>query len=168
MSNILAHYSPEDVYISYAGIPLNGLWEGDFVTIRKEGGNFSSRSSSDGMSVRTSNDSGLYEVRIYLHSGSDSNNTLSRLASLDYITKMGKLPLTLKDQLGSTLFFSASAWVESAPIVSLGITITEREWIFKCSDCTMVVGGNENPSGVTEDTLGGLLGSSFLGNLLGG
>ena len=155
---LLAHYSPEDVSVSFGGITIGGFIEGQFVVVRRQELAYNTKTSADGKVVRSASGDRLYEVRFYLHSASESNLDLNLIRDVDAFTHMGIIPLLIKDNLGSTLFFSPSAWIEGEPTVSMGVQVEEREWIIRCTEATMVVGGNFDISSGAEDMFRGLRG----------
>lgn len=155
---ILAHYSPEDVTVTFGGFTLNGFMEGQFVVVRRQELIYKTKASADGKVVRSASGDRLYEVRFYLHSASESNLDLNLIRDVDSFTHMGILPLMIKDTLGSTLFFSSSAWIEGEPTVSFGVNVEEREWVIRCTESSMVVGGNFEKSSGAEDLFRGMRG----------
>lgn len=156
---ILGTYSPEDVVVLFGGVhKLTGFVDGTFVSISKDEASFLTRVTSDGKVTRVHSSNPVYSVGITLHSGSESNQVLTYALKVDETTKMGKFPLIVKDKLGSSLFFSATSWVETYPSSNFSTSIEDREWIIKCSQATFNVGGNESPSSLSEDVLRSSLG----------
>src|SRR5690625_852513 len=156
---ILAHYSPEDVDIYIAGaLRVTGYIEGSFVLVSKDTQRFVTKESSDGVMSRSHSNSRSYSVRITLHSGANFNEVLTRLSEFDNLTKMGKFPLIIKDRLGSTLLFSPTSWIEMIPDTTLGVEVSEREWLIKSSNTSLHVGGNSSSSGFGEDVINAGLG----------
>lgn len=148
----LAHYSPEDVNLVVGGIyQITGYVEGSYISVSKDVPTFTTRESSDGEVSRAHSNSTLYTLTLTLHSASDSNQVLTYLAELDSLTKMAKLPIIIKDSLGQSLFFSPSSWIEQVPDLTFSTNIVERDWIFKCSNSVMNVGGNYSKSSTGQD-----------------
>lgn len=160
MSNLLS-YSPEDITILVAGIiPLEGYINGTFVEIEKLFKPYSSTTSSDGITHRTYRNSQEYIVRITLHNTSTGNDILTKLWLIDEITQTGKFPLLIKDQLGSSLFFSTTSWVEETPVMSFANSISERTWVIHCSQAVINIGGNDGESSLIEDLVNSILGAA--------
>ena len=158
---ILAHYSPEDVQITLAGLfTLEGFKEGSFIKITRDSPLFTTRESSDGRVSRVKKPSRTYTVTVTLMSTASSNEVLTRLALLDHSTGVAKLSLMIKDSLGTSLFFSASAWVSEMPDMEFSTGVTDRQWVFSCTQSSFHVGGNEEGSGVAEDAINILTGLS--------
>lgn len=155
----LAHYSPEDITILFSGVhQLSGFAAGTFVNITKDNPTYTIHESSDGVVSRKYNSSKVYSVKLTLASTSESNQVLTYAASLDAATQMGKFPLIIKDQLGSSLFFSLTSWIETIPDSSYSVDITSREWTIKCAHSVINVGGNDSPSSMSQDALNSALG----------
>lgn len=165
MSDILASYSPEDVTVAIAGVTsISGFADGTFIRITKDIPTYKSHVSADGQVSRQFQAGGLYTVNLILSSTSASNQVLSYLARADELTQMGKFPIIIKDQLGSSLFFSTTSWIETMPDTSFSTKIEEREWTIKCTQAMLNVGGNERGSTVAEDFMNSALG--FAGGML--
>lgn len=155
----LAHYSPEDVIILVAGIPITGLAEGTFVNIQKAESLFNTKVTADGVVSRSKNTNPIYTVRLTLHSGSPFNDLLSKLYYLDEVTQRAQVPLLIKDSLGSSLFFTKSAWVSELPVMQFADEMTDRDWTFSCVQSSVNFGGNEEASSILEDLLNTSLGA---------
>lgn len=150
----LYSYSPEDVTILLAGvIPVEGYVEGTFVSIQKDIPPFTTSHTADGTMSRVHRPSASYSLRIALMATSPINDVLTKLMQLDEITKMGKFPVLIKDQLGTSFFFSATSWVEASPNLTYDTGIGERDWLIKCSQAAINIGGNGRESGLVEDLI---------------
>lgn len=150
----LYSYSPEDVTILLLGfIPVEGYIDGTFVTINKDIPPFTSGITADGVQSRVHRISSSYTLRLTISNVSPTNDVLTKLWQLDEITKMGKFPIMVKDQLGSSLFFSATSWIESTPSLYYSNRITEREWTIKCAEAVINIGGNDSDSGAIQDLI---------------
>jgi hypothetical protein len=163
MSSSIANYSPERVTIVLALMhTVTGYASGSFVSIEKTSPTFSVRESSDGVVSRTLNPSKLYVVRLTLAQSSDSNSVLSWMHNADRITKgRAKFPLTIKDSSGSSVMFSAEAWITRIPVAGFSDGVETREWEITCAVATNFIGGNYDNTDVLDDFLsigGGLLG----------
>ena len=146
-------YIPYDVTVNIAGLfDIEGWAEGTFIEIEKEVSPYTYQSSMDGETSRTFVKDDNYKVTITLAQSSPSNNLLNAIHSIDVATQLGKLPLFIKDGSGSTKFFSPNAWIENVPAVTLSESLEPRKWVFKCTQCTMLVGGQE--SDIVADLLG--------------
>ena len=150
----LLSYSPEDVTILLLGfIPVEGYIDGTFISINKDLPPFTSGITADGVQSRVHRLSLTYTLRLVISNVSPTNDILTKLWQVDELTKMGKFPILVKDQLGSSLFFSATSWIESTPSLYYSNRITEREWTIKCAEAVINIGGNDDASGVIQDLL---------------
>ena len=146
------NYIPESVVILVAGfIPLEGYVDGTFVEISKDVLPFTARRTADGTVSRLYNNDQTYTIRITLHSGSGSNDLLTKLWQLDEITQRGKFPLLIKDGSGTDLFHSTTTWIEEVPSIVKSNAVEERTWVLRSSQATINVGGNMNPSSLLND-----------------
>lgn len=156
---ILTHYSPEEITVSIAGLhTIDGFLEGTFVGISRDAPLFSSRESADGRVSRTRNPSTLHTVSLTLMSTSESNEILTRLSLIDHATHTGRFPLFIKDNLGSSLLFSSTSWIEDLPNVEFTTSVSSRTWAIKCSQASLFVGGNSEESGLVEDVFNSITG----------
>lgn len=149
----IANYIPEDVTITVAGLlSLNGYADGTFVSIRKDTVPFASRRTADSVVSRLYTKDTTYTVEVTLYSGSSSNDALTKLYLADEITQMAKIPIMIKDSSGTSLFFSATAWIEDIPPLTLSNRFETRTWVFKATQAALNVGGNEE-RGSTIDSI---------------
>lgn len=148
------NYNPDQVKVVVAGLMnLDGFVDGTFINISKDVVPFSSVRLPDGTVSRLYNNDQTYTVRITLHSGSGSNDFLTKLWYLDEITQRGKFPLMIKDLSGSDLFFSTNTWVEQPPAIVKSANVDARTWVLKSSSAVINIGGNGEPSGVIDDLI---------------
>lgn len=142
---------PNQVTVTLGGvINISGFADGKFIELHKEVTPYTYQSSLDGETSRTFIDNRDWKVTIYLAQSSPSNDTLSALHGVDISTQLGKLPLFIKDNSGNTQFFSTDAWIENYPDIVMSKEVETRAWTFHCSNCTVVAGGNDKNSAVTD------------------
>lgn len=145
-------YSPEDISILLLGfIPVEGYIDGTFVSISKDLPPFASSITADGQQSRVHRASSTYTMRLTLSNVSPTNDVLTKLWQIDELTKSGKFPVMVKDQLGTSMFFSATSWIESLPSLYYSDRVTEREWVIKCAESVINIGGNDGASGLIQD-----------------
>ncbi len=143
----ILHYSPQDVTISIAGMYLlDGYADGTFVDIFKEVKPFTSAKSMDGGRARVYNKDSGYQVELTLAQSSQSNDILSAIYNIDVATQIGKFPLFIKDNRGSTTFMALTAWVEDIPRVTFSNGMETRTWVIGCTQASLNVGGNSDLS----------------------
>ncbi len=161
----LLTYIPAQVDVSLAGfINISGFADGSFIDIKKDISPYQSTRAMDGTTSRTFVFDTNYTVTLTLAQSSPSNNDLNSLHALDLATQMGKVPLLIRDKSGSTLLFSPTAWVENYPDIVFSKNMEARQWVLKCSDAVLTVGG-AGDANVFEQLLG-LLPNAV--NILGG
>ncbi len=162
----LASYSPEDVVFLIGGIiPITGFADGTFITIHKASQIYETVVTTDGKISRTQVENPLYTVNLSLSSVAQDNEILTALSFLDRKTGRGKVPILVRDHLGTSLFYASVAWIEGIPDVTYGVDVSNRDWVFNCVGVTEIVGGNERSSGV-PDVLAAL-GSEFVNQITG-
>ena len=149
----LPTYSPSDVTVTIAGMhSVTGYIDGTFVKITKDMKPFIKTRAMDGEIARMYFDDAGYKVELTLMQSSSSNNILTMIHNIDTATHMGKFPLFIKDGRGQTSFLAATAWIEQIPDVEFSSELSERRWVFGCSDVVLTIGGNEDTS-LIEDAL---------------
>ena len=161
----LALYSPEDVIVLLGGLyQIEGLYEGSFVSISEDGGRWQTSSTADGRVSRTHNKDSTHNVTISLSSTSNANSVFSAWASADGILFGAMIPLFIKDNNGTTLFYAPMSWVEKVPDTTFGVDVESRDWVLRTAGATHSVGGNESGGAVsTELAALGFIGADFAG-----
>lgn len=148
----LAHYSPEDVTVLLAGVkPIEGFQDGTFISIKKDVPVFKTYRTSDGKIARLKDNDASYTITLTLMSTSPSNNVLDAWMKLDQISSMAKIPMIIKDELGSSLFFSTTTWIEEPPELTFATSTEPRTWVLRSSQGIMNVGGNEDANDLVDD-----------------
>lgn len=161
----LLTYSPKDVIILLGGVySVEYLAESDFVSISHTQDTSASVAALDGEEARVHRQNNHYTIEISLQQSSPTNNYLSVIYEIDQKTGLGKMPLLIKDDKGTSIFFATTCWVESRPDLTFSNTLNTRKWVLGCSEAGMVVGGNVEST--VLDILGiATVGSELLGNL---
>jgi hypothetical protein len=148
----IANYCPDDVNVLVAGLlNIKGFVDGTFITIDKDVMPFKSVRTPDGTVARLYDNDQTYTIRITVHSGSNTNDFLTKLLLLDEITQRGKFPLLVKDLSGTDLFFSTTTWIEEVPSMVKSSGIDQRTWVLRSSQGVINYGNNEDPSGIIQD-----------------
>ena len=153
-------YDPSDVSISVGGIhTVSGYVDGTFVNIVNNTKPVQTQRAMDGTIERLYTRDEGYTITVTLAQTSVSNNILSTIYNVDKVTRMGKVPLIIKDGQGQSIFFAADAWISKAPDVSFGKEMQTREWQFETAGAMLAVAGNGDSSAI-EDAI--LLGAATL------
>ncbi len=138
---MIRQYSPKDINIMHAGIPLLGMGDADFVTVARSGDLWEYQKGATGDTVRIelTDDSALATVTLL--AGSPSNDRLSARAVLDRRTKRGYGEFLLDDIFGTTLVHGPVSWIVNMPEITYGKGGPQREWKFLIADCVVFAGG---------------------------
>lgn len=147
-------YSPTDVNITFAGVSIEGFSPDNVVRINRVDPLYTSKRALDGTVAITQKRNSVWQVEIFLAQSSESNDLLSGVQKLLYennVKIMQYLPLIIKDNSGTTMFFAKDVWIERLPELDFGQSLATRQWTFMCNDVECVIGGNsEELSGITE------------------
>lgn len=135
-------YNAAEVVIIFAGIPMEGLADGTFVTVARNNQAFSLAVGSDGEGARAKSNDKSGTITITLMQNSAANDLLSAIANLDEQSGDGVAPFLMKDLSGTTLVAAETAWVQKQADVEFAKEITNREWVLESDAIDMFVGGN--------------------------
>lgn len=143
----LLTYSPIDVSVSIAGLhTLQGYSEDTFINITKDVKPFDIIRAMDGSIARIYRHDEGFKLELTIAQSSPSNNILSALYNLDTATRIGKFPVFVTDNRGSTRFFALTCWVENIPEVTFSNKMETRTWTLACTQGSITVGGNAEQS----------------------
>ena len=161
----LALYSPEDVIILLGGIyQITGTHEGSFISINEGNNRFYTSVTTDGRITRTHIKDPTHTVNITLASTAEANSVFSAWASADGILFGAMIPLFIKDNMGTTLFYAPMSWVEKVPDANFSTEVEAREWVIKTAGATATIGGNESGGIVPVELAAlGFLSADFAG-----
>jgi len=140
-SRVVKTYDPKKIIITLGAIIFTDFAEGDFVEITGDDG-FEQSRGADGSVNRTNKNVDNYDVNINLSQTSITNDALSAKYKADKLNNLGISPLTIKDLNGTTLFYSAQAWIKKLPDTTDGDTMGSRQWNLHAANCDFTVGGN--------------------------
>ena len=147
-------YSPSDISITFAGVPIEGFSSDNVVRINRIDPVYTSKRAMDGSVSVTKQKYSKWQVSIFLAQSSQSNDLLNGVQKLLFsadIKALQFLPLIIKDNSGTTMFFAKDVWIEQLPELEFGQSLATREWVFMCNDVECIIGGNaEDLSGITE------------------
>ena len=135
-------FDPKMVVMTWGVIPISGYAEGTFVRVKRSGDAFAKRKGAGGDIERINRNQGDFEVAITLQQTSGTNKELSAALAADIATNAGVFPLTVKDLLGTTLFYAPQAWIRVDPEWEDGDELNAREWTFDTGIGANLVGGN--------------------------
>lgn len=135
-------YDPKKIVITFGTNIITGLPDGSFVNIVQNGDSFEKQKGADGGVDRVNKNAGDFSVTLTLKQTSPSNAALSAAHILDKTTNAGKLPLTIKDVNGTSLFFADQAWIGKPPDSENSNALSNREWRLDTGIAKYIVGGN--------------------------
>lgn len=137
-------YNPKEIslIVGLTNHLVSGFHEGAFLSIEYDVDNFKDLVGADGEGVRVNTNNFAAKITITLLQTSLSNSVLSILSNAD--RKLGKsaFPLTMKDNLGSTVNFAAQVWVMKMPTQSYDTTPSPRVWVLRTLQLDAFVGSN--------------------------
>lgn len=135
-------YNPADVLIVFAGIPVEGIADGTFITVARDNPAWNKSIGSDGEGVRAkSNDRGG-TITLTLMQSSVTNDALSALANVDEASGNGVGPFLMVDRSGRTICGAETAWIQKQADAEFAREASTREWIFETDVLDMSIGGN--------------------------
>ena len=161
-AKILGTYSPEDVtmIISNASFShtVNGFTEGTFITVGREVPHATLYTGADLSNARVIRRNKGGTINVTLHQASVSNDVLSYLLQKDEESPMGDwlFAITIKDELGRSVFHSPVTFIAQPPEASFGTEITDRQWVLQAVSIDQIQGGNGKFSPDTSATLAGM------------
>jgi hypothetical protein len=135
-------YDPSQVVITVDGAALSGLAAGTFVTVSRSTDTFTTVVGADGEVTRVKSADRSGTLSVVLTQSSNSNAVLAALAARDELTSNAVFPIQVKDNSGTSIFFSSEAWIKKPPDGSFGDTLGTREWTFGLARVEMNHGGN--------------------------
>jgi len=139
---MVKHYNAKDVHVIVGARVLSGFDENSKVTVARSNDSYAKITGVDGETTRSKINDNSGEITLQLMRSSDDNDFLSELAIRDELSGDGVVTVTIKDQNGTTLHFTPSAWIRKPPDDAVEKEANAREWIFDCADLNMFSGGS--------------------------
>lgn len=138
-------YDPKNVSVIVGGTIIGGFTDGTFILAERNEDMWNLKVGVDGIGTRakTNNQSGKFTIT--LHQSSPSNDYLSTLASADELGNAGAVPVLIRDNLGTTLATSLTAWVKKYANIEDGKEVANRVWVLETDQLLLFVGGNNTP-----------------------
>jgi hypothetical protein len=137
-------FDPSKVSVLYGGAIMGGFADGTFVSVEYSSDFFSKVTGVDKFTTRVKSNDFSGSITLTLQQSSPSNDILTGFMLADKLTNKSVLPLLIKDFSGTTLVFTAYAWIRKPPTVEFGKELSNREWIFDCAELDVFVGGNNS------------------------
>jgi len=140
-SGITKTYDPKAHVITFKGIIFTDFSEDAFIEITSEP-NFEMAEGVDGSENRVNKNKTGCDVNVTLQQASITNDALSDLLNADQIDNSGKGPFTIKDLNGTTVVYSAQAYIKGFPDNSKGGSMGSNTWAFRLPQAQRHFGGN--------------------------
>lgn len=140
----LKDYAADEVDVLFAGVPLTGYADGEFVTIEFTTDAFTSTVGSDGEVVRNRSNDYRATITVKLLQSSSSNDLLSAIYESDRLARNGAGvgALMIKDNQGRAIYTASEAWIRKHPDISFDREATSREWVIEAAELIPFTGGN--------------------------
>ena len=138
-------YLPDEVVVTFLGVPLSGFADGDFITVSPNSEGWTKQIGADGEVARSRTNDFTHNVEVTLMQTSESNLYMSGIAEADRISGTGKGPLSVTDLSGNSLHFWAEAWIEINSDDTFGKETGDRTWKLTTGQSSLgsnIVGGN--------------------------
>lgn len=137
-------YDSNRVQVSFAGVPVQGYADGEFLTIAMNEDAFTSVVGTDGEVSRSKTNNNTATIEIKLLQTSPTNALLSSIHNADKLTNGGSGvgAFLVADLNGATQFSAGNAWIMKAPDASYDREATERVWTLECDVLIGFEGGN--------------------------
>lgn len=133
-------YSPGQVVVSICGYIVDG-WSN--ISVAFNSPVFRQVRGIRGKNTRIRNKDTSATVRISLIQSSVANDVLTNLLSEDRNSGASRLDITIKDNSGTGLFASSTAYIEGFPEMGYSASQSERVWTVLCdASSNVTVGGN--------------------------
>lgn len=141
--NYQGAYSADKVIVAIAGIVVSGMGDGDFISAEYADDRVTPKAGADGEVAISVNPSKLGTITLTLSAASASNDELSTAYNLaNFVGFTAAFPISVTDLSGRTVLAASKCWLQSAPTVTFGKEVGDREYVFGCADLQMQVGGN--------------------------
>jgi hypothetical protein len=137
-------YDSNRVQVSFAGVPVQGYADGDFLTITPETDAFTSVVGTDGTVSRSKSNDRRATIEITLMNTSLTNDLFSAIfiGDLEANGGAGVGAFLVVDLSGASLYSAGNCWITKAPDVTYGREANERTWMLQCDKLYSFTGGN--------------------------
>lgn len=136
-------YDPSQVMLIVGGVAMGGFSENTFITVTRDEDAYTKVTGADGKTSRAKNANKAGSIAATFKQTSPSNDILSGFAILDELSNSGIVPILLKDNLGSSIYGSATGWIRKQPDADFAKEISDREWMLDLAEMSAFTGGND-------------------------
>ena len=135
-------YNPENVKITVGGAPISGFADGTFIKVSRSSEAFTKVTGADGQITRVKSADKSGEITLTLTQSSQSNAILQAIALVDETSGKGVVPIAIIEINTGNAFVAGSAWIRKVPDAEYGKEVSNREWVFDCSELNVFNAGN--------------------------
>ena len=144
MATFIRTYAPQDVRVSFGGIPITGMADGEFLTVTLNADMTDEVVGAQGDVALTKIANWTGTVTITLLQNAESNLMLSNLyAAQRYSSDVVRANLTITDKSGSTLYDARDCHMKRAPDVSLSDGQNSKQWTWYSSNLVSISANSE-------------------------
>lgn len=137
-----AQYSPDNVLLSWDGIPITGYAKDTFIEVEREEDSWLTYVGSLGDVCRTKNLNKMGKVTVTLMATAPVNTLLAAKAQDDEDHGQDSGPILLKDLSGALQVDGADAWVMKRPKIERAHESGTIQWVFVVAKLNVFEGGN--------------------------
>ena len=136
-------YDPLKLSVIINGKPITGFAVDTMLEISLGGDYYGKAVDIHGNVVRYSRNTGFATVVLTLTQSSSSHDYLSKFVEADQLGHAGQFAITIKDDNGSTVISSASAYIENNPdAISFGAELKDWKWTIIASNIQQFIGAS--------------------------
>jgi len=137
-------YDSNQVQVSFAGIPVDGYADGDFLTLTKESDAFVSVVGTDGQVARSKTNDRRCTIEIVLLATSITSAAFSaiHIADINAPGGAGVGAFLCVDLNGTSLYSAGNCWIKRAPDRTFGRETGSVTWTLECDVLYDFTGGN--------------------------
>ena len=134
-------FDPKEVSIIFGEFLIRGFSDSQ-ITVARDNPAYEMVIGADGEATRVKSNDRSGTITITLQQSSPSNDDLSTIALSDELSNTGVRPFFMKDNLGTTIYSAASAFIEKIPDAGFAKTATDRVWVLKTDNLVAFLGSN--------------------------
>lgn len=135
-------YDPAQITVAIGGAIMGGYTDGTFVEVARNESSWNTVVGADGIVTRGKSNNRSGTLTLTLKQSSPSNDILSAILVGDELTNVGVFPVLIEDLSGTSLYFSAQAYITTFASSTFSKDITDRSWVITLADCDIFVGSN--------------------------
>ncbi len=134
-------YDSTQVSLIIGVTPITGYARDTGIKVTFEDNQFSVVKDNRGNTIRSKLNGTDALIEVNLTQDSISNDLLSNYAEADRLNNAGTFSAFLKDSNGTSLFQSASAWIEERPEPTFALELGVNTWIIRAINIGAFIGG---------------------------